>query len=121
MSRALTPEEKKTIAITMGNDLSRAHGKRKFYSQAVIKQALQKRRYDIDWHCWAYCLYMDHSSFDKYHQSIGEPCDYLDMKQSMISSMTDNASDSWFDFDFDLSWLELPDIDLSSIFDFIDL
>jgi len=64
---------------------------------------------------------MDHDSFDKYHESIGESCDYLGMKQSMISSMTDNASDTWFDFDFDLSWLELPDIDISSIFDLIDL
>ena len=120
MSRSLSAAEKKTIAIAIGSDLANTHGKRKFYTQTEVERALQKHRYDVDWHCWAYCLYMDHRSFDNYHSSIGESCDYLGMKQSMVSSMTDNASESWLDFDFDLSWLELPDIDFSSIFDFTD-
>lgn len=121
MSRSPSPEEKKAIAVVIGNDLAVRRGKKSFYSQSEIKQSLKRHRYDIDWHCWAYCLYMDHTSFDSYHRSINESCDYLAMKESMVSSVTDSASDSWLDFDFDLSWLEFPDVDLSSIFDFIDL
>lgn len=120
MTRALTESEKKKLAQVVGADLTKKHGKKKYYRQKQIKDALERNDYGIDIHCWAYCFFMDHSSFDDYHESINESCDYASMKESMISSVTDHASDSWLDFDFDLSWLELPDIDLSSIFDFID-
>ncbi len=40
------------------------------------------------------------------------------MKTEMTSALTDGASNSWSDLD--LSWLEWPDIELPSIFDFID-
>lgn len=121
MTRTLTKAEKKAISVAIGNDLTKTHGKKKYYTQSQIKRALEKYGYPIDFHCWAYCLFMDHPSFDTYHESIGENCDYLSMKESMVSSLTDQASDSWFDFDFNLSWLELPDIDLSSMFDIFDL
>ena len=120
MTRILSNTEKKAISIAVGNDLAATHGKKKYYTQKEVKSSLNKSGYGVDVQCWAYSLFMDHESFDQYHASIGESCDYLTMKESMISSVTDSASDSWFDFDFDLSWLELPDIDLSSIFDFID-
>lgn len=38
----------------------------------------------------------------------------------MVSGLTDGVSDSWTDFDFDLSWIELPDFDFSDFFDFFD-
>jgi len=41
------------------------------------------------------------------------------MKAEMVSAMTDGASTSWFDTD--MSWLEWPDVDLSAIFESIDL
>lgn len=104
----------------MGKDLTKQYGKQKFYTQKQVKSSLDRSRYDIDVHCWAYCLFLDHGSFDDYHQSIGEQCDYLAMKESMVPAVTDHQSDSWLDFDFDLSWLEWPDIELPSIFDFLD-
>lgn len=66
------------------------------------------------------CFYTDHVSFDSYHESIGESCNYTEMKAEMVSALTDGASDSWTDFDFDLSWIELPDFDFSDFFDFFD-
>jgi len=42
------------------------------------------------------------------------------MKSEMAAAITDGASSSWFDFDFDLSWLEWPDFDVPSIFDIFD-
>lgn len=119
--RNLIEDEKKKIAKVIGEDLVKTHGKRKYYSQKQIHTSLQRRHYHLDVHCWAYCLYMDHGTFDTYHLSIGEVCNYLDMKGSMLSAVTDHVSDSWFDFDFDLSWLELPDFDFSDLFDFLDL
>lgn len=115
-----TEAEKKALGIEVGNDLYKHYGKKKFYSQREIKNAMKRIAENIDWACWAYSLYMDHISFDVYHRTIGEDCDYLSMKSSMITSMTDHGSDSWFDFDLDLSWLDWPDFDIASIFDFID-
>ena len=116
----MTEAEKKQIAIAVGEDLVKSNGKKKYYSQRQIRASLDKRKFDIDVHCWAYSLYMDHDSFDKYHKSIGEACDYSDMKESMLSAATNHASDAWFDFDIDLSWIELPDFDFLDLFDFID-
>ena len=65
------------------------------------------------------CLYTSPSDFDEYHKSIGEECDYASMKAEMTSAITDGASDSWFDAD--TSWFDWPDINLSSIFDSIDI
>ena len=43
------------------------------------------------------------------------------MKKAMLASLADGeAAPGWLDFDFDLSWLDFPDIDWS-IFDFFDL
>lgn len=72
----------------------------------------------VDWHCWAMCVYSIAADFNAYHTSIGEICDYASMKSEMTSALTDGVSDSWFDAD--MSWLEWPDIDLSSIFDVFD-
>ena len=49
---------------------------------------------------------------------MGEQCDYDSMRGQMIDALAEGA---WSLFDIDLSWLEWPDIDLSSIFDFIDI
>ena len=116
----LTETEKKQLGRMVGNDLANSYGKKKYYSQKEIRSSLDRNAYAVDVHCLAYCLFMDHDSFDAYHESIGETCDYLAMKSSMLSAVTEHASDSWLDFDFDLSWFDWPDIDISSVFDLID-
>ena len=117
----LSETEKVQLAKAIGDDLIRTNGHKKFYTQKQIKAAADRNKHSIDWHCWAYCLYMDHASFDRYHHQIGEACDYQSMKSSMVSSITNHQSDTWFDFDWDMSWLELPDIDFGSFFDFFDV
>ena len=115
---ALSPSDKKLYGKEVGEILVRRYGKKKYYSPAQVKGASAKSKYNIDWHCWAMCLYTTSSDFQSYHDSIGESCDYASMKSEMTSALTDGASDSWFDMD--LSWLEWPDIELPSIFDFLD-
>ena len=46
-----------------------------------------------------------------YHPSIGESCNYVNMKAEMLFSVS-SATDT--------SWLEFPDLDFSS-FDFSDI
>lgn len=115
----LAPTDKKRYGKEVGEILVKEYGKNKYYTPEQVKKASSRSKYDIDWHCWAMCIYTSPSDFNAYHQSIGESCDYGEMKAEMASALTDGASDSWFDID--TSWLEWPDIDLSSIFDFIDL
>lgn len=116
----LSETEKKKLGQAVGNDLVKTYGKKKYYTQPEIKRSLERTGNNIDYDCIMYCLFMDHSSFDTYHESIGEACDYIEMKSSMVSSLTDHASDSWLDFDLDLSWFDWPDIDVSSVFDLLD-
>jgi len=118
-SCALAPTDKKAYGKAVGEILVRKHGKRKYYSPQQVKQASAQSRYNVDWDCWAMCLFTSPSDFNAYHAEIGETCDYAAMRAEMTAALTDGASDAWFDFD--LSWLEWPDIDLGSIFDFIDL
>ena len=118
--RALSEPEKQKIAAVVGKDLNEQHGKKKYYSQREVRSSLDRYGYALDIHCWAYCLFMSHGDFDLYHASIGEACDYTEMKTSMLASVTDHQSDSWFDFDWDMSWSDLPDFDLSSLFDIFD-
>jgi len=120
MSRSLTVEEKRDYGKEVGAFLVQKYGKNKFYTPAQVKYASRKSKYDIDWHCWAMCLFTTPADFKSYHDKIGETCDYTSMKTEMVSAVTGGASDSWFDFDFDLSWFEWPDIELPSIFDFFD-
>ena len=100
----LAPTDKKAYGKEVGEILLRRHGKKKFYSPAQVKKASVQSKNDIDWHCWAMCLYTSPADFKSYHESIGEACNYASMKEEMTSALTNGASDSWFDID--LSWLE---------------
>jgi hypothetical protein len=118
-SCSLAPADKKAYGKEVGEILIRNHGKKQFYSPEQVKKASSQTRYGVDFHCWAMCLFVAPADFDAYHVATGETCDYAAMKAEMTSAMTDGASDAWFDID--LSWLEWPDIELSSVFDFLDL
>lgn len=117
-SCSVAPPDKKAYGKEVGEILVRNYGRRQYYSTAQVKYAARRSSYDMDWSCWALSLYTSPSDFKAYHAAIGETCDYGSMRSQMTSAITDGASDSWFDID--LSWLEWPDIDLSSIFDFLD-
>ena len=112
------PKDKKGFAKKLGADLVKHRGKKKFYSIAEVHSSLRRLKWcDLD--CWGYALYSSRSDFDRHHRSTGEQCDYDSMRGEMIDALANGNSWSWFDID--LSWLEWPDIDLSGIFDFIDI
>lgn len=104
----------------VGNDLVAHYGRKKFYSVAEVSAANRRARVEPDFACWSLAAFNARGDFDAYHRGMGETCDYVSMKKAMLESAV--TADGWslFDLDFDLSWLELPDIDLS-IFDFFDV
>ena len=82
-----------------------------------VRDANRRSKINIDLECWSHALFNTHSDFDQLHAASGEACDYAAMKAEMLRSMATDSSASWFDFD--LSWLEFPDLDIS-LFDFFD-
>ena len=108
----------------VGDDLVRRHGKQRYYTVDQVRAANQRQDIPVDVACWSHAFFNTHEDFDRLHAGSGEACDYAGMKAELTETLT--ASDvtvdttSWLDFDWDLSWLELPSIDWS-LFDFFDL
>lgn len=117
---AISPDNMRLQAKRVGDDLVQHYGKRNFYSEKQVRAANERCRIGPDFACWSFSMFSTHSDFDRMHAGTGETCDYVSMKQQMLASVSEGDSSSWFDFDFDLSWLDFPDIDFS-IFDFFDL
>lgn len=114
---AISPRDKQNQAKLVGDDLLRHHGKRKFYSVHQVRAANERCNIQPDYACWSHALFNTHHDFDGLHASAGVVCDYLGMKREMLESLSSGGYSGWFDFD--LSWLDFPEIDLS-IFDFFD-
>lgn len=114
---AIKPEDQRKQVRLVGNDLVKNYGKKKYYSVQEVKDANRRQGIDIDLYCWSHAFFNSHIDFDAYHESIGESCNYLEMKKEMMEAVSCSDDTSWFDFE--LSWLEFPDMDWS-IFDFLD-
>lgn len=114
----LRPADKKKFISDVGQELVREHGKQKYYKPAQIKKAVEKRGYSSDIECWAYCMFSSPGDFLFLHEAAGEVCDYVTMKTELLSDLASGGS--FLGIDIDLSWLEWPDIDLGSLFDWFD-
>lgn len=113
----LTPADKRAFIGSVGKELVKRHGKKKYYKNEQIRTTVQDLGYQIDWVCWAYCIFSSPADFKSLHDAAGEACDYAVMKAEVLTDLAGGAF-QWPDID--LSWLEWPDIDLSSIFDWFD-
>lgn len=111
----IPPPDKKRLGQQVGHALLEKHGKRRFYSPAQVRDTLLDLGMSIDWHCWAYALFLSPGDFRVLHDAAGEACDQAAMKAEMADALTDGASASWFDVD--LSWIDWPDIDFTALFD----
>ena len=115
---AISPPDRRRQVRLVGNDLLKNNGKKRYYTVQEVKDANRRQGIRNDVACWSHAAFNSHTDFDTYHRSIGETCDYVSMKNEMLSSVSDATDTSWFDID--LSWLEFPDLDFS-LFDFLDL
>lgn len=114
---AISSRDKRSQAKRVGDDLVRHHGKRRFYTVAQVRQANRRTGIGLDVACWSHAMFNTHEDFDTLHAAAGQACDYAAMKAQMLEAVASGHSGGWFDWD--LSWLEFPDLDLS-IFDFFD-
>ena len=114
----IEPSDKKKFIGAVGEALVRTHGKKKYYKPAEVRRAAEARGYSVDIHCWAYCVFTTPEDFNAIHEAASEVCDYAAMKASVLADLASGGTFSWLDLD--LSWLEWPDIDLSSLFDWFD-
>ena len=114
----LDPGSKKALVSAVGEELTRKHGKRKYYSPSEVRSAADYLAYPVDVHCWAYVVFTSPGDFNAIHEAAGEVCDYAAMKASVLAELAPQGMFSWGDID--LSWLEWPDIDLSFVFDWFD-
>ena len=114
----LAPKDKKALVGAVGEDLVRHHGKRKYYKPEQVRQSAERCGYGVDLHCWAYCIFTTPQDFNALHDAAGAACDYAAMKASVLADLASGGTFSILDLD--LSWLEWPDIDLSSLFEWFD-
>ena len=114
---ATSPRDKKEQAKRVGDDLVRHHGKRKFYTVDQVREANRRTGVALDAACWSHAMFNSREDFDRLHAAAGEACDYAAMKAQMLRAVASEPSAGWFDWD--LSWLDFPDLDFS-IFDFFD-
>lgn len=115
---AMRPANRKQQIQRVGNDLLQHYGKKTYYTIDEVMNANLRQGVPLDFGCWSHAVFNSHRDFDAFHESIGEACDYTAMKADMLGAVSAIAeSTSWFDFD--LSWLEFPDLDWS-IFDVFD-
>jgi hypothetical protein len=114
----LRPKNKKAFISAVGKDLVEHHGKRKYYSPSDIRRSAERCGFPLDIHCWAYCFFASPEDFRSLHESTGEVCDYESMRAELLTDIASGGSFAWPDIS--LSWLEWPDINLSSAFDWFD-
>lgn len=114
----IEPKDKKALVGDVGQELVRRHGKKKYYKPDEIRGAAVSQGYPVDVHCWAMCCFATPDDFAAIHAATGEVCDYAAMKASLLTDLVAGGNYSWVDLS--LSWLEWPDIDLSSAFNWFD-
>lgn len=117
------PADPKKYISDIGRELVRSHGKKKNYSPREVRSAADRLGYP-DFSCWGMSFYCSPSDFKAHHEATGEACDYAEMKTELLHDLGSTATDSSL-FNLDFSWLELPslnlpDLDFSSIFDWLD-
>ncbi len=48
---------------------------------------VQDLGYQIDWVCWAYCIFSSPADFKSLHDAAGEACDYAVMKAEVLTDL----------------------------------
>lgn len=115
MSNPLTPEAKKAYLNKVGKKLVERHGKKKYYSRKEVEGVIKLTPDAVNLAFLAYGVFTNQETFQHIHQETEKGYSYEEMRRDALSALTDSGS--YLDIDLDLSWLDWPDIDLGSVFD----
>jgi hypothetical protein len=74
------------------------YGLREHYTPSQVKRTIRESGYSTDYDCYGLAMYCHESDFIDFHQSIGESCDYQEMRHEIsnclsLPNTTFNASD----------------------------
>ncbi len=66
------------------------YGLRHQYPSAQVKQTIQQYGYRTDYDCYALAMYCDQPDFVDFHRSIGESCNYTEMRYAISDCLSLN-------------------------------
>lgn len=112
------PVDKRAVGKAVGDQLLKRHGKKRFYTVHEVADVVHTLTLGSEALSQSLALFSTPDDFNAYHATIGEDRDYGRLKEEMFEAMMEIAVESWFDLD--MSWLDWPDFDFSSLFDFFD-
>jgi hypothetical protein len=73
----------RSYAKRLGADLRKRYGKRKNYTSGQVKRTAELGGYNLDYLCYALCMYCSLGEFSDYHRATGEACDYAAMRSEV--------------------------------------
>ncbi len=81
IDKAMLDSVRKWLAVRsyakgLGAELKKRYGKQKHYTAAQVKRTAEQGRYNIDYLCYALCMYCSPGEFADYHRVTGEDCGY---------------------------------------------
>jgi hypothetical protein len=85
----------RSYAKGLGAELKKRYGEQKQYTPAQVKRTAEQGGYNVNYLCYALCMYCGPSDFAEYHRSTGEACDYTAMRSEVGERLF--GGDSSFD------------------------
>jgi hypothetical protein len=79
----------RSYAKGLGIELKKRYGKQTHYTAAQVKRTAEQGRYNIDYLCYALCMYCSLGDFNDYHRDTGEDCDYAAMRSEVANRFFD--------------------------------
>lgn len=95
-SLTLTGEKKKAVGefvTRLGPELRTRYGPRKHYTPRQVRDTAVDTGLQLDYVCFAYCLYCSPSDFALIHEAAGEVCDYAAMHAALGETFFHGATE----------------------------
>jgi hypothetical protein len=95
-SLTLTGEKRKAVGeyvTKLGPELRTRYGPRKHYTPRQVRDTAAEAGLQMDYVCFAYCLYCSPSDFALIHEGVGEVCDYAAMHAAVGETFFHGATE----------------------------
>lgn len=80
----------RSYALSLGPKLQSRYGASRYYTPGQVKTTVREYGLNLNWVCYALCMYCDCGSFIQYHIEIGETCDYGAMQSEVAAQFSHN-------------------------------
>ncbi|MBF2001696.1 MAG: hypothetical protein IGS50_13360 [Synechococcales cyanobacterium C42_A2020_086] len=86
----------RNYAKKLGPQLRKRYGASRYYTPEQVKATVRACGLNLDWVCYALCMYCDRDSFIQYHFNVGEACDYGAMQSEVAAQFFHNHNRGLF-------------------------